>query len=269
MKSCFLVFLIVYSHSLSLLCAESEGNQTTPEKDQVTFKTNWALHFEGRHIYQKLCVQCHGKLGKGDGPWSKDLRTNPPRDFHAAIYKLRSTPRGKLPTDEDLRRSISQGVSGTAMPSFSNTFQEHEYAAVIEYIKCFSKKWRDPSHYAPAIPIPQPPAWLTAPKAHPKIHAEQKTKGQEIYIQHCASCHGDKGEGDGPAAKDLKDSVGYPSHAANLTHPIKSGKTHQDLYRAIATGLDGTPMLGYAEILSPLEIWQIASWIESIRIEFK
>jgi mono/diheme cytochrome c family protein len=34
--------------------------------------------------------------------------------------------------------------------------------------------------------------------------AETRTAGQRLYIEHCASCHGSAGRGDGPAADSLR-----------------------------------------------------------------
>ena len=39
-----------------------------------------------------------------------------PRDFTGAVFKIRSTASGQLPTDADLARAIDQGLPGTAMP---------------------------------------------------------------------------------------------------------------------------------------------------------
>jgi hypothetical protein len=60
----------------------------------------------------------------------------------------------KMPTHDDLKRTISKGVSGTAMPAFAHHRREHEYDAVIEYIKSFSVRWKDPENFAKPITLP-------------------------------------------------------------------------------------------------------------------
>src|SRR3954466_13449299 len=67
----------------------------------------------GQQIYEKHCIECHGRSGKGDGP-AAHLMTPRPRDFSTARYKIRSTETGSLPADADLQRSVRQGLYGTA-----------------------------------------------------------------------------------------------------------------------------------------------------------
>ena len=38
-----------------------------------------------------------------------------PRDFRTGLFKFRSTPSGSLPTDDDLLRTVTQGVRWTGM----------------------------------------------------------------------------------------------------------------------------------------------------------
>jgi mono/diheme cytochrome c family protein len=81
----------------------------------------------------------------------------------------------------------------------------------------------------------------------------------------CASCHGPDGKGDGPAAKGLIDVWKNPIAPADLSRKHhKSGDAPSDLYRSIATGLDGTPMLGFASTLKEAEIWDLVAFIKSI-----
>src|SRR2546428_9384157 len=63
----------------------------------------------GRQVYDEHCAVCHGAQGDGRGAAAARFAT-PPRDFTAGRYKIRSTPSGQLPTDDDLRRSIVQEI---------------------------------------------------------------------------------------------------------------------------------------------------------------
>src|SRR2546430_8550968 len=71
-------------------------------------------------VYNHACAWCHGKDGRGDGPaaFSINKYLSPrPRDFTRGQVKLRSTPSGQLPTDDDLLRTLERGIPGY-MPSF-------------------------------------------------------------------------------------------------------------------------------------------------------
>ena len=76
-----------------------------------------SLMAEGKRVYDRACGSCHGRSGDGKGPAAKYL--NPPaRDFTMGEYKFRSTPSGTIPTDDDIARTIIEGVNGTSMPAW-------------------------------------------------------------------------------------------------------------------------------------------------------
>ena len=87
-------------------------------------------------LYREHCSQCHGITGDGAGPTARSL--NPyPRDFRMGRFKYKSTPLGKRPTDDDLKRVIVNGIPGTAMPSFRSLPAE-DVAALVDYVKYLS-----------------------------------------------------------------------------------------------------------------------------------
>jgi len=102
------------------------------------------LLVRGKEIYAQNCVACHGEKGDGKGLCSAFL-IPPPRNFINAKYRIRSTPSGNLPTDEDLFRAVSLGVIGTAMPPWTRMLNETDRWAVVEYIKTLSPRFADPS----------------------------------------------------------------------------------------------------------------------------
>jgi mono/diheme cytochrome c family protein len=84
-------------------------------------------------LYRRHCVHCHGVTGDGAGPTAMFL--NPyPRDFRHGAFKFKSTRLGDKPTDDDLRRTLQQGIPGTAMPSFK-LLATTEIDALVEYVK--------------------------------------------------------------------------------------------------------------------------------------
>ncbi|GIX49722.1 MAG: hypothetical protein KatS3mg131_3933 [Candidatus Tectimicrobiota bacterium] len=207
----------------------------------------------GQRVYEGNCAVCHGLLGDGRGMAAHMFRTQP-RDFRQGVFKFRSTPSGSLPRDEDLLRVLQRGVRGTAMVPQTH-LSEAEQRAVIAYLKTFSPRWREEKP-APPIPIPPPPPLTPARLA----------QGKALYAQAgCDQCHGPEGRGDGPQAETLEDDWGWPIRPANLQRrPFKGGSRPADLYRTLATGLDGTPMPALAEALSPEELWALVYYLDSL-----
>jgi cytochrome c oxidase cbb3-type subunit 2 len=207
----------------------------------------------GERIYLEHCAACHGPRGDGKGSEADRLKTKP-RDFTGGVYKFRSTPSGSLPTAEDVFRTITRGVRTTSMLAQLH-LSEKERWAVIEYLKTFSERFKTDK-------IPEPVAILRRPEADSDLVA----LGKRMYTDAgCAACHGSAGKGDGESAKDLKDEWGEPISPTDLTlKPFKSGPGPEDLYRTISTGLNGTPMPSYGDILSEKERWALVYYILSV-----
>lgn len=60
-------------------------------------------------------------------------------------------------------------------------------------------------------PVPEKYQKMTNPV---KSDAASVAKGKDLYVQHCQSCHGKKGKGDGPKADQLDTECGDFTSAA-------------------------------------------------------
>ncbi|MFO1484933.1 MAG: cytochrome c [Verrucomicrobiaceae bacterium] len=219
------------------------------------------LYMQGKYVYERNCIVCHGQRGDGNGELSPTLKPKP-RSFREGMFKFRTTPLGTLPTDDDLRHTIRHGLSGTAMGMFTQ-FTDEEVNAVITYVKSFSRRWRKPENYAPSLEFPSEPAWLKDAAAA-KTHAQS---GQKLFAANCAACHGEKADGKGAAAIVLKDIWGIPAAPSDLRQPhLRCGDNAADIYRVLATGLNGTPMVSFEPTLTPAQRWDIIAYIFSIRL---
>lgn len=219
-----------------------------------------ALAEEGKAIYDSHCWYCHGDEGDGLGPVA-DYVWPRPRDFTIASFKLRTTPSGELPTDEDLFRSISLGLPGSAMPAWSAVLTAEERWQVIAYIKSFGDGMFEDDAFDPyltVIDIGDPP---------PGSVESLVEAGQEVFHDSdCWECHGDAGRGDGPKSADLRDDWDYPIWATDLEAgwKFRGGSTPAETYVRLSTGLDGTPMPSYAQTLTDVERWQVAYYVASL-----
>lgn len=89
-------------------------------------------------LFRVHCAHCHGVTGDGQGPTA--LFLNPyPRDYRRGVFKFTSTEQGRRPTLDDLKRTITNGIQGTAMPSFK-LLPEDEIDALAEYVKYLSMR---------------------------------------------------------------------------------------------------------------------------------
>jgi cytochrome c oxidase cbb3-type subunit 2 len=202
---------------------------------------------DGRSVYNRHCSLCHAVDGSGSGV-AAQLFASPPRDFTKGVYKFRSTGSGQLPTDEDLKNTITHGVPGSGMVP-QDQLSEEELAAVTAYIKAFS----------PRFAASGAPRLAKLPAETPRDGAAV-ARGREIYIQGgCPECHGDAGLGNGPSAASLS----VPP--ADLTRrPLKSGPSPRDIVKTVVTGLDGTPMPSSDLMFSDADVWALAYYIESL-----
>lgn len=217
----------------------------------------------GKVVYQKWCAGCHGDNGAGDGAGARHM-IPPPRDFTGAIYQIRSTPSGQLPTDADLRRSIEEGLPGTAMPGWKSRLSDRQRRDVLAYIKTFSTFFTDTTQRPQPITFGSPPGGGSS--------AEVLRVGRQFYDSiGCRKCHGDQGRGDGPSAPTLKDDAQHPMFAANLHENwrFNGGGTVEDIYQRLRTGLDGTPMPSFSDLienkfLTDEQLWRVAQYVRSL-----
>jgi cytochrome c oxidase cbb3-type subunit I/II len=219
----------------------------------MTLPASGDLVDRGRDAYGDHCAGCHGVRGDGNGPAATFLSPRP-RDFTAAVFKFRSTPSGALPTDGDLFRTLTRGVRWTAMPPWHD-LPERERLALVAYVKSLSPRWTE----EPAEPVLVPGA---PPRATPALLA----RGTTLYTSaKCWECHGESGRGDGPSAAQLKDDHDLPNRPTDFVRGrLKGGASVADVFRAITTGLDGTPMPSFADALPAEDRWALAYHVLSL-----
>ncbi|MEE9534882.1 MAG: c-type cytochrome [Acidimicrobiia bacterium] len=214
----------------------------------------------GREVYEDRCWFCHGEEGDGEGPVAPYLFPRP-RDFTVGSYKLRTTQSGELPLDEDLFRTITLGIPGTAMPGWESHLTDEERWQVVEYIKSFAADLFEDEFFDPyqtIVEIGDPPSGA---------EEDLIAAGQTVYDENkCWECHGALGRGDGEKAPELRDDWDFPIVPANLHvgWKIKGGRSVSELYLRFSTGLDGTPMPSYEATVSEEQRWQLAYYMASL-----
>jgi len=213
----------------------------------------------GKTVYGRYCVGCHGEYGDGLGPAAERLNP-PPRDFTLGQYKFKTSAFDEdIPNDEDLLRMIRDGMPGTAMPGWGNVLRQQQMLDVLAYIKTFAgleeEEVSNQLDYGARIP--------SSP--------ESIEIGRTLFHQddRCSECHGQEGKGD--AVKKLKDDNGARTWPRNLTKPwtFRASNNPKDIFTRISVGIPGTQMPSFADPASKKtlgieERWHIANYVHSL-----
>jgi mono/diheme cytochrome c family protein len=176
-----------------------------------------------------------------------------PRDLTAGAFKFKSTSAEAPPSDEDLTRTIRDGLVNSAMPYFSDVLSEEELRAVVGYVKELS-----------GIAAAPPPAKLEVPPA-PPFTPETAERGRTAYARlQCAACHGENGG----LRRRFPGSDGQDVIAPDLRQPwtFRGGSQPEQVWLRLTTGMLPGPMPSYAEASTPDERWEIVGYLRSIAV---
>jgi DMSO reductase family type II enzyme heme b subunit len=216
-----------------------------------------------RAKYIRHCSACHGMGGRGDGPAAAQLYPRP-RDFVDSPLRFASTSGGQDDLIAGLERTIAQGVPRSSMPGFHGVLDESAIAGLARYI--LSLRAGQQPRAAGTVDVGMRPPTTPGLVAH----------GQQLYNDlGCITCHGTAGHGDGPNSRNLVDSIGRPVRPGDLGSGLyKSGASDADLVRLILTGVPGTPMIPYQDVVARsnpdgsvdlTDAWALAAFIRSLK----
>jgi mono/diheme cytochrome c family protein len=203
----------------------------------------------GARVFARHCAVCHGPDGRGNGPAAPSMFPRP-RDFSSGRFKYKSTAFGEPATDEDLLRTIRDGLPASAMPYFAGLLSTEELNAVVEQVKSYSSAFS-----RPAGPIEIPAAIPSSP--------DSVARGRTLFAsQGCGACHG----GDGLGGQRYEDGSGHAVFARDLTAPwaFRGGSRPQDVWLRLTTGITPGPMPAYADVLSAAARWDLVNFVASI-----
>jgi mono/diheme cytochrome c family protein len=92
----------------------------------------------GKKLYVEIgCVKCHGNLGRGDGPSAPTLVDDLGHPIRAADLSQSWTLRGGS-SREDIFRTMTTGLNGTPMASFSDSMTPEQRWAITDFIVSLS-----------------------------------------------------------------------------------------------------------------------------------
>jgi len=117
---------------------------------------------------------------------------------------------------------------------------------------------------APAMPEQgaQPAAPAAAAAAAPAAAPDVK-QGEQLYATYCATCHGPRGDGDGPAAAALD-----PKPVKHHDGAYMNALTNEHLFKVIK---EGGPAVGKSALMAPWggtlsdqQIWDVVAFVRSL-----
>lgn len=212
----------------------------------------------GKLVYMEKCVYCHAEDASGKGV-SAFYSSPRPRNFIKGQYKFRTTPFGKIPTDDDLYKMLVRGMPRTTMPSWKH-FPDVDLRSLVLYLKTLSKKFakfikKGKTHKRIKVESPPP------------LDEQSLARGKELFLKTCSGCHGLKGRGDGESTRKTVDIESDSIRPRNLSKPwtFRRGSTPKDLFLTIRTGLSTTAMPRHSKRFYPDKtIWDVVHYITTL-----
>lgn len=175
----------------------------------------------GKVAFAQNCVACHGATGAGVGPGAASL-IPPPTDLSAARF-----------TSQHLADVLWNGRYGTAMPAWRD-LDMSTLAALTVYVQ--------------SLHVTDAPTTFNA-IVTPEGYA------QALFVDHCSSCHGLTGQGDGPVARSLA------PRPANFR--LKQGNPAY-LSAVLRDGIPGTAMPPWKDVLTEQQRHSLVNYLRTL-----
>ncbi|MBI1752919.1 MAG: c-type cytochrome [Acidobacteria bacterium] len=195
----------------------------------------------GEGIYKALCLRCHGEKGDGHGPIAEHLDPYP-RDLTKDGF-MNSKPEARLVS------SVRNGVAGTSMPAWGKLLSEEQAKAVLGYIQTTFTKEPRRELKPRAVPEKNPVA----------MGKDSVARGEELFVNRCAGCHGKKGDGKGPNSLDI---LPKPRNLRNSF--FVNSVDDKRLFESILYGVQGTAMPPWIDQVSNNDVGDLVNFIRSI-----
>ena len=215
---------------------------------------------EGSQIYAAYCSVCHGDSGKG-ALWATSGLSPRPADFTS--QEFRSTQ-----TRDHMIQSVSYGRPETAMTGWKKRLTDEQIATVVDYvIEAFMPGFGDQAEAAGNT--------HKHSDGHNHTHADPDTdlavymklslenglrgdavRGETLYQDNCATCHGEEGDGRGPRAYFINPKPRNFLHTAS-----RASLNRPTLYRLIGKGKLRTEMPAWEKVFDAQQIADVGEYV--------
>ena len=231
-----------------LVLASAKGAE--PQASGAAPKPLSANFARGQQVFLEYCAMCHGDAGNGDGDFGEGLKERAgvsPANLTDRVNQDRLGRAG-------VRRVIQKGGGHTGksnlMPAWGEMLTARQIDDVANYV----------------MHLPDLPAGISSSteRAYANSTPGLPAEGQQLFVHHCAACHGMKGKGDGALAAGLK--AKHNVQPRNLTDSTYLAiKTDKDLFLTVTLGgghMGKSPYMPvWAGYLTPDQIKSVVSYV--------
>jgi mono/diheme cytochrome c family protein len=185
----------------------------------------------GEQVYHQLCASCHGRYGRGDGPLSGALRVPLPDFTDPAVLGSRS--------DDQVLAALQGSGSGRHAPmAIGMVLEEPTLRDAIAYLRTL---------YVPGRHV-------------------SRAAGRDIYQASCWVCHGREGNGQGPAAANLKEKRPRDFTSAEFVIEGREAEVERVVALGPAAAIHGSPFMPeWASRLSPQQIRDVVEYLKTFQ----
>ena len=207
----------------------------------------------GKQVFLENCAMCHGESGNGDGDFGEGLKAK------AGVSPANLSDRTNLDRlgAAGVRRVIEKGGAHTGksnmMPAWAELLTKQQIDDVANYV----------------IHLPElaPGVSSYTSRTYANTPTGESSAGRQLFVHHCAACHGSEGRGDGALAAGLKARHNVqPRNLTDSTYIAK--KTDRDLFMTITLGgghVGKSPYMPvWAGYLTPEQVKDLVSYIRVI-----
>lgn len=221
-------------------------------------------NLDARQLYQKLCSVCHGDKGDGDSRAAGSFNPRP-RNFTAPESAAELSR-------ERMIRSVTYGRPGTAMVGHAKKLSSRQIESLVDYIRAtFMHLPSETLNASSAASLLAPDITTSAPTSQPAGDAAnivnmalplpQKLKGnvengRAFFMKNCFTCHGVKGDGNGPRAYFIA-----PRPRNFTSSESRQMYNRPRLFDAITNGKRGTVMPAWGKVLDQQQIANVAEFV--------
>jgi mono/diheme cytochrome c family protein len=202
---------------------------------------------EGKAIFIRECMVCHGDAGRGHGPYRNEIQPGPP-DFGDGSY-------GDY-TDADYFWRISEGVPWSAMPSWKVEYDETARWKLVHYLRTIFTQTETPPEAPPdGKDFTYPDVYKTTARFPETVSAE---RGQVIFLQNCAHCHGLSGDGQGWDGQYLNPQ---PADFRDMAGKTMEPEMQAEHLAKVTFGIQDTAMPSWGEWLPEDQRWDVIKYL--------